>query len=120
MDAAVGAFFSAGHAQLRAEGVVELLPHAERLPLGEIVVDQAPLRKIMGPFALRTAAFRDMEDRIEHQAPLVARRAPQFALGGQQLGQDLPFYVGHIRGISRGISRGIRFGFRQPELSTLL
>ena len=57
-----------------------------------------------------TTRARDVEDRVEHQPSLVARRTAQLAFDRQQASHDLPFDIRQLAGVG--------FDFRHPKPST--
>ena len=64
-DAGVGVV-TAGHADLLAQGVEDLLPGAVGLPLGEVVVDGALGRQVVREHVPLAARAVEVEDGVEH------------------------------------------------------
>jgi len=96
MIAAVGAFFTASVADVSAELVVQPLPDSFLLPLGEVVVADAPRRQVLGNHAPGDAASHYAEDGVEHPPLAVAYGAPELRWLRYHRFQYVPFLVGEI------------------------
>lgn len=99
-----------GQAYAVAQRGIESVPDSRLLPLGKVVIDQSPFGKVMRQISPGTSTACDVEDRIEHQPPLVAGRTAQLAFDRQQWPHDLPFDICQVARVG--------FDFRHPKPST--
>lgn len=93
---AVGAFFPVLGTDFVTQGIVELLPEAQLLPLAEVMVNQASWRQVVRDISPHAPGFGDILDRIEDFALFIARWSPKPPFLGKQGAEEFPFTVADV------------------------
>src|SRR5919112_6900235 len=91
-------------APLLDQGRVDLFPGAVLTPLGEVVTDALPLRKLVGQQAPLAACAREVEQGVDHFPQVQPRRAPG-APGPLEIRADrFPLGIGQVSRVGTALA----------------
>ena len=97
------------------EFVVNLLPHSAPAPLGEVMINRAPLRQVVRNKPPSTAGAQQIKDSVEHLAHVGLAGSAIFVRRRDQGGKNRPLIVGQVRGIRGSDHRGNLQGEQQER-----